>query len=110
MDNNTEELSMQEELSPEEAKAALGLSTRLSEQFMMSQVPQEGVEGSETPEKGSNSPVESKNEETPDKSIELEGKMDEKLEILRTEIKDTIKLEIEGIRNQIKEALDESDE
>lgn len=43
-----------EELTPEEAKASLGLSTRLSEQFLMQQMAQEqammGMEEGEPPQ------------------------------------------------------------
>lgn len=106
-----EELN-QTELSPEEAKAALGLSTRLSEQFLMQQAQMEAeqmamespVEG-EMPQGGEETPqVEEQPEE--DKSAQLEGKMDEKMEILRTEMKETMKTEIESLRNNIKSALD----
>lgn len=104
MDNTTEQQNMQEELSPEEAKATLGLATRFGEQYLMSQVPQEAPEMDETaPEQGEQAPTEEVPEE--DKSVALEGKMDEKMEILRTEMKDTIKLEMDSIRNDIKEAL-----
>ena len=37
----------------------------------------------------------------------MEGKMDEKLEILRTEMKDTIKTEIGSIRDEIKSAIED---
>lgn len=42
MQEESPELST--DLSPEDAKASLGLATRLSEQHLMSQVPQEGAE------------------------------------------------------------------
>lgn len=109
MDNTTEQTNTQEELSPEEAKASLGLATRMGEQYLMSQVPKEGQESQETAPQGDG---EGESEKVPeeDKSMALEGKMDEKMEILRTELKDTIKNEIESIRNDIKTALEDEQE
>lgn len=103
-----------EEMTAEDAKASLGLSTRLSEGMLMRQTQEQAMmqegqsEATEAPQEGVTPPVEESPQE--DNSAQLEGKMDEKLEILRTEMKDTIKLEIEGIRNTIKEALDEQED
>src|SRR3990167_6559240 len=98
----------QENMTPEEAKASLGLSTRLSEQFMMSQAQMNGtmppVEG-EMPQGGENG-EELEKEPQEDKMTAMEGKMDEKMEILRTELKETIKTEIGSIRDEIKSALE----
>jgi len=104
------------DMTPEEAKASLGLATRLSEQMLMAQMvqtaPQDAQnapeqemgggmgEGGDMMEKGK----EGENKDT-GHSDQMEGKMEEKMEILRTELKDTIKMEIEGIRKDIKEAL-----
>lgn len=103
---------MQEELSPEEAKASLGLATRLGDELLMAQAQQMAAEAPVEAQDAPGSDVAPEVEEEPeeDKSAQLEGKMDEKLEILRTELKDTLKLEIEGIRNTIKEALDEQED
>jgi hypothetical protein len=94
----------QAELSPEEAKASLGLSTRLSEQFLMSQAQQNGTEA---PQGGETDPEETEKEPQEDKMMAMEGKMDEKMEILRTEMKDTIKNEIGSIRDEIKSAIED---
>lgn len=88
----------QEELSPEEAKASLGLSTRLSEQFLMSQAEQMAMEQGMTeetqPEATSEAPqaptseVEPKDKEMPmeEKKGENEGEMDEEMNSMRTDI------------------------
>jgi len=93
------------DMTPEEAKASLGLATRLSEQFLMSQVPQEAPQEAQN---GTEQEMGEEDEKEPeeDKSVALEGKFDEKLEILRTEMKDTIKNEIGSIRDEIKSALE----
>lgn len=103
MDNTTEQINTQEGLTPEEAKASLGLSTRLSEQFLMSQVPQAPQEG-QMPQG-----EESSEEPKEDATTSLEGKMDEKMEVLRSEMKETLKVEINSIKEMLKEALDEEE-
>lgn len=44
------------------------------------------------------------------KLTDLEGKMEQKMEILRTELKDTIKTEIGSIKDEIKNALENEQE
>ncbi len=112
MDNTTEQTNMQGELTPEEAKASLGLATRLGEQHLMSMVPQEAVEAPVEGQEGSQTQQEAPKQESPkeDNSAQIEGKMDEKMEILRTELKDTIKVEIESIRKDIKDALENEED
>jgi len=109
----------QEEISVEESAASLGLSTRLSEQLLMSiasqqeagETGEETPEGSQTPETPPTTQEEPEVEEEPqeEKSAQIEGKMDEKLEILRTEMKDTMKVEMDSLREMIKEALNETE-
>ena len=92
----------QEELSPEEAKAALGLSTRLSEQYLMSQVPQEGMEdteGSESPEMAS--------ESVEEPEVEEEDKFDP--EAFKKEIMEEVKKEVGGIKEAIADALNDNE-
>ena len=104
---------MQEELTPEEAKASLGLATRLQEQFLMTQMlPKDEMmppDGQETPQNGTGNEMMSESEKEPheDKMMAMEGKMDEKMEILRTELKETIKTEVGSIRDEIKSAIED---
>ena|SRR3990167_3609374 len=90
-----------EAMSPEEAKAALGLSTRLTEQFLMSQVPQEGIEGTETPETAPEQDLTLETEETP--PIDPEA--------LKQEITNDIKKDLpEMLKGVLKELLDEDED
>lgn len=83
------------ELSPEEAKAALGLSTRLSEEFLMSQTPQEDM----------SAPVErqeAQGEAQPQEPINTPS-VDP--EVLKKEINEEVKRQVEDQLGPIKEAL-----
>src|SRR3990167_8406904 len=90
-----------EEMTPEEAKATLGLSTRLTEQFLMSQVEQQSVEGQETPESAPEEELELETEEAP--PIDPEALKNEILGDVKKEVKTLIK-------DEIKKLLDEDDE
>ena len=76
------------ELTPEEAKAALGLSTRLSEQYLMSQVPQE--EGGEAQQEGTEAPVEPQEgpteEMAPEPEEEAVEEKNPEIEAMKTDI------------------------
>ena len=93
IDTNTEELS------PEEAKASLGLSTRLSEQFLMSQAEQQAMEQGMTEPEASVEP-----ETAPDreKTIRDEYPAQE----LDNEKLDMVLDEISEIKEEIQKALD----
>lgn len=92
--NQTEDI----ELSVEEAKASLGLSTRLSEQFLVSQMAMEqGMteEGGEMTEPGQETPVEAPQDapEAPESVVEpeveeepVEDPKDAEIESMRTDI------------------------
>ena len=103
------------EMTPEEAKASLGLATRLSEQMLMAQFAQtapqdaQNGQGGEQMQGVSQDNNGAKDTNTADnKGIDnSEEKMDGKMEILRTELKDTIKVEIDSIKQMIKDALSE---
>lgn len=102
-----EELNMDMEnsdLTPEEAKASLGLSTRLTEQMMMAQVPQEGEESSETLETAPGEEEIPKTPETP--PLDPEAFKNE----IMDEVKSAIKEEIEGLKEMLKGALEDDDE
>lgn len=114
--DNMQQQSM--DMTPEEAKASLGLATRLSEQMLMAQFAQtspqdaQNGQGKEKGQEGGDSDnmdIEAQDKENGgDKKLDnSEEKMDGKMEILRTELKDTIKVEIDSIKQMIKEALSE---
>ena|SRR3990167_4213321 len=91
----------QSNMTPEESKAALGLSTRLTEQFLMSQVPEQSVEGTETQESAPEEELELEAEETP--SIDPEA--------LKQEILGDIKKDLpEMLKGVLKELLDEDED
>lgn len=102
-------------MTPEEAKAALGHATSMTEQFLTAhaqmQAQQMGQDPTQAPQEAQNAPQQEQEQKPQDNQlVDLEGKMDEKLEILRREMKDTIKTEIGSIRDDIKSALeDETD-
>ncbi len=74
------------ELTPEEAKASLGLSTRLSEQFLMSQVPQEDM-GGQPEEAIPKAPQASESEPEPKVDEEpVDEEKDAEMESMRTDI------------------------
>src|SRR3989344_4468613 len=90
-----------EEMTPEDAKAALGLSTRLTEQFLMSQVPQEPLEnGTETPETAPEQELNLEQEETP--PIDPEALKEEIINDLKKDLPEMLK----GV---LKELLDEDE-
>lgn len=81
-----------DDMTPEDAKAALGLGTRLQEGILpKAPVEQEMPQGQE---------------ETPD----MEEVMNTKMDDLRKEIRGMIKDEIGGLKDELKSALDEEDE
>lgn len=91
------------DLSPEDAKASLGLSTRLSEEFLMSQIPPQEAEmgeGGEMMTEGEESP---ESEPQPDMN-EIMASMRE--DIMK-EVQNMVKEEIGGLKDEIKSALDE---
>ena len=106
------------DMTPEEAKASLGLATRLSEQMLMAQMAQQAPQDAQNgqgeamgqeSEDSDNMDIEAQDKEDKgDKKLDnSEEKMDGKMEILRTELKDTIKVEIDSIKQMIKDALTE---
>lgn len=84
---------MMDDMTPEEAKASLGLATRLGEQFLMSQVPQEEPVAEEEP-KDTSLRDEYPNAEKEDES----GKIDLVLK------------EIASIKDEIQEVLKEDEQ
>ena len=78
------------QLSPEDAKAALGLSTRLTEDFLRSQAPQQPIE--EEVEEESDKELEEEPEEEDDKMDEEKTRsiIKEELGAFKEELKDII--------------------
>ena len=111
MPEEIEQFNNQQELTPDESAAALGLATRLSEQLL--------PKASQTQEKGATSDVNQKGEEnTPQEekvdleanNKEMEKAMESKLDDFKKEIKETIEEEISSIKDIIKEVLNEDEE
>lgn len=83
------------QLTPQEAKASLGLATGLMQKHLISQKPQEQPQ-----EQGQEQPTE---QEADPKIAELEAKFTD----FQKEVKDTIKNEIGDLKQTIKDALNE---
>jgi len=91
------------DLTPEEAKASLGISTRLSEQLLMQMNPPMEEEGSEMGETAPEPTEQPEVEETPE--VDVDSRIDQKTEVLRAELKEMIRQEVGSIRQDIKDAL-----
>jgi hypothetical protein len=90
----------QEEMTAEESKAALGLATTLTEQMLMSQAQQNGTMPSEEPQ------------EAPEQELEMEAENIDPEALksdLMKDVKKLIKEEIGGIKDMLKEALNEKE-
>jgi hypothetical protein len=108
------------EMTPDDAMAALAISTRLSEQMMMQQAPQdmpvEGElgaemppEGTETPETVETAPTEETPQETPkeeEPEVDPMEEIGEKMEEVKSEMKDTIKTEIKSAMDGFKKMIE----
>lgn len=98
------------ELTPEDAKAALGLSTRLSEQMLMAQA--EPMEGQETPETAPGEELELDTEagDIDTKLSEMEERLSQQIESIKSEVSDNgTAEEIASIREELKSLLKEDD-
>jgi hypothetical protein len=107
---NPNETNMSPEMSPDDAMAALAISTRLSEQMMAQQAPQgEGMPvegeitpetalgGTETPETVETAPMEETPQETPNITDEITKGLREAKTELKDELKDMIKSELKKL-------------
>jgi hypothetical protein len=88
MNNET----MQQDMSPEEALASLGLATRLNDELLMAQHP---MEATESPE---NAPQQ---EETPE--VDIDARIEEK-------VTQAVKQEVAGIKEILTEVLKEDEQ
>lgn len=102
--NNMEEEIMQEELSPEEAKASLGLSTRLSEQMLMMEAQQMGMEGSDEPQEPQGEEFDEETEEVSPEPKEANS------EAIKAEVKKAVEAELGPIKEALEKALNETEE
>lgn len=95
---------LQTELSPEEAKASLGLATRLGEQSLMFEAQQQAlaapVESQEAPEQAA----------TPETQEEPTGGIDAKLDEFKDEMNQTLRGEIGKIRGALMELVEDEEE
>lgn len=107
------------DLTPEEAKASLGLATRLSEQHLMSMVPPEEAPTEETqpeaPQEPQNEPEEQPVQPEQTKNAEEEPKAAEKIDLepLKADIEKTIqeavKKEMKSLRKELEDELNAED-
>jgi hypothetical protein len=93
------------EINPDALAASLAFATKLGQDTFF---PQQMMEMGDSDDMD----IEAQNEadKAEEKEREKEDKTDEKLEILRTELKETIKMEIDSIKQMIKDALSEENE
>ena len=101
-----------QDLTPEEAKASLGMATFLQGQIMPKADPM-ATEGQETPKsaQGQEQPSEPDNQATPQgqapQMAEIEAMFSTKLDEMRKELKEDHQREIDGLKEQIQQALTE---
>ena len=92
------------EMTVEESKASLGLSTRLSEQFLMQQMGQGQIEGSEMPVEASMDVVDPIVEDDlgSEEKLDLEGIKEE----IQQTVKEAVKGEMKALKKEIEHALE----
>lgn len=101
--------NQQTQLTPEEAKASLGIATFLQDSLM----PKGSVDGSTSIQNGTGQEQTPQNEPTaPQEDIgakmaDMELNMNKKLDEIRQEMKTDNQREIDGIKQTIKDALNE---
>lgn len=108
LDNITPQQNSQEQMTPEDAKASMGIATFLMDNLM----PKAEQPPTEAPSEPQQAPSEPETPETtpdtPDPDFEaLKAEFDSKLQEMEKSTKDTIRAEIGGIKDMIKEALQE---
>lgn len=111
----SENMAQQEpEMTPEEAKASLGVATRLSEQMLMAQNEQiEEAEPEEAPITPMEEEVDAKISES-EKNIDskltaMEDRLSEKIDGLAEEMKSDDSKELEDVKKQLEEILKEDE-
>lgn len=102
------------DMTPEEAKASLGLSTRLTEQYLMSQMPQEpmGEEEVDMETGDVEETVEEPVEEVEDPLVSLEERLTQKIEEMGEKLKKSISGdndEVESLKKEIEKVLNEDE-
>lgn len=89
------------DMTPEEAKASLGIATYLQEQMLAQMNPQMAQEGSNSLENAPQEDLSLDTEESPEEDMKAE------FEAFKKETKKMIKDEIGGIKDMLKEVLKE---
>ena len=103
-----QDMDLMADMTPEEAKAALGLSTRLSEQFLMSQMPQEGM-GMEEPTLDASQEAKMPQGKEMGKEM-MNGEGEDMEALIEQKVASAIQKEIGGIREEIRKYLKEDEE
>jgi len=106
------------EMSPDEAMAALAISTRLSEQMMAQQAPQgedmpvEGENGAEMPQGGTETPEAEEVAPEQDTAVldDFKTEYQDEMKTFKKEIAKMIKDEVGGLKQMIAETLNEEEE
>lgn len=95
-------------LNPDQLGAALSFATMQGEQNLPPpDAMNPAMQSNTPPQQPQDAPQPTEDPKQEDNKLnDLEGKMEQKMEILRTEIKDTVKTEIESLRKSITDALD----
>lgn len=102
------------ELSPEEAKASLGLSTRLSEQFLQAQAMQQAqMMGEEAQQDPTEAPVEPQEARTEELAPEVEEEAVEEenigIEAIQEAVRTAVQEEMKGLKKDIEKAINEDE-
>lgn len=103
----------QEDISPEEAKASLGFSTTLVEQMLAQMNPQmaeEATQESEAPTEVMPEEEEEPIEDIDVKLVEMEDRLTSKIDSLSKDMKTDDSKELENIKKQLEDILNEEDD
>ncbi len=108
MDNSNQDINFtnNQAISPEDAKASLGLATRLSEQLLMSQMMQAPMAEETQKMPQGEEPMMEEKETAP---MDTEGLKNEIMASVKDEIKDIVQSEMSSLRQEIKDALSDED-
>lgn len=96
-------------MTQEEAKASLGLATRLSEQFLMPQVRQPVDDAVEEPQEPATEELGPEMSQTApeEKPMDIEAFKSDLVKELGSAIKEAVKAEVGGLRKEIEKAIND---
>jgi hypothetical protein len=98
------------QINPDQVRSALGFATMLQQQHLQSQMPpqtpQNAPQQEQSQEMGKEQPTGKTPKADDNKMTKLELDMTKKIDDLRKELDEKHKLEIDQLRNDIKEAID----